>query len=308
MLYVYRGILAPDYKEQAQVVVRKLKLQLAKENPQLYESITNKKKASTSSATSSGKNKSTSLPDSDADDNTSNDPTLNVSNLAFSVSPEFHIPYSTSPVSLNLSPSASISNPNTITNMPAPSVTDVKNVIKPTISTSRSGLEGTPKKRTSENNTASVGKITKKVKTMKSKSTTNSSSVSSAPSSTSISTTGAVSALNSRGGTSEPSYVTAAAAAPRISKLLPRNPYKTNSQMATGVVSALHNIIFTQTPIESPTPDSSNQLVINEPQDIDAADITVPSSALSSNPTTSWMKVVREGFLSQDIELSLIHI
>lgn len=80
-------------------------------------------------------------------------------------------------------------------------------------------------------------------------------------------------------------YVTAAAAAPRISKLIARNGFKSTTSNAAGMMAAIHKVIYTQNPIESKRysklknhHDHNNIL-----------------------PTT-WLKTVRDGFLTNDIE------
>lgn len=89
--------------------------------------------------------------------------------------------------------------------------------------------------------------------------------------------------FNNNGGEGS-NYVTAAAAAPRISKLFTRNTFKTTSASnATGIMTAIHKVIYTQNPVES----RRFSKLKNQQDNL------VPAV---------WLKTLREGFLTDDIE------
>lgn len=129
MLYIYRGILSPDYKEHAQAVTMQLKQQLEKSGDSSDSSSNGKKKKdSNNNQLASNDNYSGSMTDmKNLSSNSSFSKNLNVGNLAFSLSPEFNIPYSTSPVSLNLSPAISNSQQQLQTPLAPTSAPKIKN-------------------------------------------------------------------------------------------------------------------------------------------------------------------------------------
>ncbi|AQZ09132.1 GDS1 (YOR355W) [Zygosaccharomyces parabailii] len=80
-------------------------------------------------------------------------------------------------------------------------------------------------------------------------------------------------------------YVTAAAAAPRLSKSFAKNNFKANANNSAGVMAAIHKVIYTQTPIESKRLSQIN-----------------PRNVQRNISCTTWLKSVRSGFLTSDIE------
>ncbi|EDO15048.1 hypothetical protein Kpol_367p3 [Vanderwaltozyma polyspora DSM 70294] len=245
MLYVYRGILSPDYKEHAQAASVQLKQQ------QMGQQINSQKGNGGSS------------------DNSQNDKFLNDSfsfskkvgmsnNLAFTLGNEFNIPYSTSPVSASLTPTAPA-------NVPSPGNASVKS------------NSNNQKKRTGASDSNDVKSDSSKNGTKKVK-----------PNPTKV-------PGSEQAPTVSPPvvYITAAAAAPRLSKAS-KDSFKNTSQNSAGILSALHKIISTQTPIESQfkrdQSNSSTDPLVNSQYD---SSPIIPSA---------WMKTVRNGFLTEDIE------
>lgn len=223
MVYVYRGILSPDYKKHAQAAAVHLKQQ-------------NGSKDGNNAIDSQGNYKKNNMISSDFGLNKQGGGTGNV---GFSLSPEFKIPYASSPVSAILTPTTTKDN----------SCSD----------------DAIDKKRSrSENDdVSSVSENSKKIKIQDH----HSESVKTDHTQTST-------------------YITAAAAAPRISKFSTKNNFKGNQQNSAGIVAAIHKVFLTQTPIES--------------RSISA----VPHARDQSHDHHfgSWIRTVREGFLSHDIE------
>ncbi|CCD25188.1 Gds1p NDAI_0E03710 [Naumovozyma dairenensis CBS 421] len=363
MLYIYRGILAPDYKEQAQAVTLQLKQKLAQESSNSFNEdfgshVTNAKSINNSSKKKSpqtngndnnnvtnknGNNKlafpvgpspngsfnsatknlvmasplvnsNTSLHDSTTplQDPLNGANGLGVSNVAFSVGPEFNIPYSASPVSLNFSPVHQNQVENTITNMPAPSLTTTTMAAQLNNTNNNNASNTLAKKRLLDSNNNNNTKSNKKTKTSKSKQS--SASISASPSSSSLSSIASNTPMNTMDNSNNNFYITAVAATPRISKLLRGNTFKSNSATSTKALSAIHDIIFTQMPVEGSTDEQSvlnkNTNVITTTREgahnIAADGACTPSSSnassTTSSPQSSWMKIIKDGFLTQDIE------
>ena len=314
MLYIYRGILSPDYKEHAQAVTLQLKQQLEiSGDVSDFNSNGKKKRESSSNQLANNESYSSSMTDmKNTSSNSSFSKNLNVGNLAFSLSPEFNIPYSTSPVSLNLSPSMN---------------NNQQQLLTPN-SVSKSKNNNKKRNYTDDDITDSMSEP-KKTKTNKAGKHTKSQplSVLSTPkkvsSSTSLSTF--VSSKNVSPDSSllhnasSSTYVTAAAATPRLSKLLPKNGFKKSSR-SSSELAAIHKVISTQTPIESSSESSVyNSSGSSSPVNSAAASSSAeslsdinssqdsgresnPSSQESRNEVTNWMKIVRNGFLTHDIE------
>ncbi|CDH13159.1 uncharacterized protein ZBAI_04945 [Zygosaccharomyces bailii ISA1307] len=80
-------------------------------------------------------------------------------------------------------------------------------------------------------------------------------------------------------------YVTAAAAAPRLSKSFAKSNFKANANNSAGVMAAIHKVIYTQTPIESKRLSQIN-----------------PRNVQRNTSCTTWLESVRSGFLTSDIE------
>lgn len=241
MVYVYRGILSPDYKKHAQAAAVQLRQQqsaMTRDNS--FADLTGDSK------------KNGALPDA-ASNNGKH--MVNNTNVGFSLSPEFNIPYSTSPVSAILTP--------TSTNSDKDAGTDDISARKRThLEEDDSNIDFEHSKRSKSNSA-----IHNENKTQ-----TDSSRTESGPTVT---------------------YITAAAAAPRLSKFSSKNNFKGSSQNSAGIVAAIHKVISTQTPIDSCS------------RGIQAK--TTVTASLSSEPPSSsfvdsWVKTVREGFLADDIE------
>lgn len=98
---------------------------------------------------------------------------------------------------------------------------------------------------------------------------------------------------------------------------MPKNGFKKNSR-SSSELAAIHKVISTQTPIESSSESSQYNSSSSSPVNSAAAssaeslsDINSsqdngresnPSSQESRNEVTNWMKIVRNGFLTHDIE------
>lgn len=311
MLYIYRGILSPDYKEHAQAVTMQLKQQLETSGDTSdFNSNGKKKRESSSNQLVNNDSYSSSMTDmKNMSSNSSFSKNLNVGNLAFSLSPEFNIPYSTSPVSLNLSPSMSNNQQQLLTpNSASKSKNNNKKRNYMDEDTNESMTE--PKKT----KTTKPGKQTKSqsLSVLSTPKKGSSASLSTFASSKNISPDSSLSH-----NASSNTYVTAAAAAPRLSKLLPKNGFKKNSR-SSSELAAIHKVISTQTPIESSSESSQYNSSSSSPVNSAAAssaeslsDINSsqdngresnPSSQESRNEVTNWMKIVRNGFLTHDIE------
>ncbi|EJS41537.1 gds1p [Saccharomyces arboricola H-6] len=313
MLYIYRGILSPDYKEHAQAVTMKLKSQLERSGGS-NDFNSKKKKDSNNNQLANNDSYSDSVADmKNLSSNSSFSKNLNVGNLAFSLSPEFNIPYSTSPVSLNLSPSIGSSQ---------------QQLQSPSVSTPVLKNKNSNKKRSYPDDDANdimteskKNKAAKPGKQTKCQSSSVLSTPKKVPSSTSLSTFANSKIISPDSSVSHntPSstYVTAAAAAPRLSKLLPKNGFKKNSR-SSSELAAIHKVISTQTPIESSSESSVYSSSSSSPisntatgsteslSDHSSSQDNETESNLSSqeprNEVTNWMKIVRNGFLTRDIE------
>ncbi|SCU96181.1 LAMI_0F05534g1_1 [Lachancea mirantina] len=88
-----------------------------------------------------------------------------------------------------------------------------------------------------------------------------------------------------------PGYVTAAAAAPRLSKIAARKHFSVTEQSAA-LVNALHRIAATQKPVEVTLTVFEN--AGNDNHSEQQSEVTIS--------TSSWLEAVRSGFLLQDIE------
>ncbi|GAV53706.1 hypothetical protein ZYGR_0AK02080 [Zygosaccharomyces rouxii] len=227
MVYVYRGILSPDYKKHAQAAapVNVKKPDSAKNDeiysPRLQNSVENGSENLDSSAIVNNHN--------------NNNKKMHSSN-AFTLNSEFNVPYLTSPVSVVLTPNGNGGEK------------------KQTLA----GPGDSQKRPQDDEDDIEEGQITKRPNL------------------------GPQVAPHNNGRENN-AYITAAAAAPRISKFFTRNGFKTTTSNATGIMTAIHKVIYTQNPIESKRfPKLKGQ-----------QDNLVPAA---------WLKTVREGFLTNDIE------
>lgn len=225
MVYVYRGILSPDYKKHAHAAAVHLKQQQGS-------------KDGINVSDGSLKRSSTGLSDMGLAGNKQGDVPVNV---GFSLSPEFKIPYATSPVSAILTP------------------TSTKD------GSSNDHLTEKKRARLDDDDASSIADKSKKTKVENNDHHTESGKTDYTPGST---------------------YVTAAAAAPRLSKFSPKSSFKGNTQSSAGLVAAIHKVFLTQTPIDSRPLATSSQ----------------PRDQSYDYHFGSWIKTVREGFLNYDIE------
>lgn len=256
MVYVYRGILSPDYKKHAQAAAVQLKQQ---------QSSTSKSNGRGNDANGSAKKSSNGVTDiSLTGFKNTNNLLGSTTNLGFSLSPEFNIPYSNSPVSAILTPH---------------STGDV-----PAETTSAKKRSVSYEKESPQDLNAKKLKLNSLVSKDKSSAESNSRGVNG-------NTPGPFNSSNTM-----PAYVTAAAAAPRLSKFSPKNGFKGNSQNSAGIVAAIHKAISTQTPIEK----SLNHL--GEGTSLVAPDSNPGTHGDADPVTDSWARSIREGFLTQDIE------
>ncbi|CCE64494.1 hypothetical protein TPHA_0H02910 [Tetrapisispora phaffii CBS 4417] len=297
MLYVYKGILRSDYKEHAQAALAKIRQQQQLEE-KLNPKDDDKKLASRkdSKKNSKAENKkvmknddkilgSLSSVNGEINSNQFLVDQNNVSfgqkismanNINFTLSNDFNIPYSTSPVSANLTPrgparlnSPMVSPSSTVTSNQSPKKNSVYNKKRPSVSDDlEKGGKGDNKKQKVVNS---------KLNNEQSVSNSNSNGIS------------------TMNGSPVP-YITAAAAAPKLSKYSTKDGFKSNSASSIGFLSAIQKVITTQTPIE-PSSDSSRQS-----SNCSTGPSTPGGGTNNSVAISSWVQKVRSGFLIQDIE------
>lgn len=244
MVYVYRGILAPDYKQHARAASQ----QDGRPKPQKSNSSTQRSSPKKPNESTNANANPLSSPEStlvDSKNAGSFTRSLGVSNMFAigSYGNDFNIPYASSPVSAGLTPKVSIP----ATNAPANnSASDADGVTEDT------ELKGIKRSKS----TTALNPNNKKMKIQP-----------------------------------NPTYITAAAAAPRLSKLTVRNG-ATNSPRAAAAVAAIHKAVAAQTPIEAVVA-TSNYLTAGS------------SSKNFFSPELickTWLKTVRNGFLAEDID------
>lgn len=233
MVYVYRGILSPDYKKHAQAAAVHLKQQQSVNiNDTAGESHINPKKGNGGFL----------------DPVAGNGKIGTASNLGFSLSPEFNIPYAASPVSAILTPASTGS--------------DKEATINSSVKRAHSD---------DEEEGSVVTEQSKKIKSNNGDYKGDFSRTESAPNTT---------------------YITAAAAAPRLSKSSPKNNFNGVPQNSAAIVAAIHKLFSTQTPIESRPKTASS----------DSNLTSLPGQSSEAGSVDSWVKTVREGFLAHDID------
>lgn len=359
MLYIYRGILAPDYKEQAQLVASKLKKQMA---ANIITTPTDK---------SNNNDKSNKKNNNNGKNNNNNDNSLitsfnnipqnvdftsfdaancnyrQVNNLNFTFPPEFNIPYSTSPVSATLNNTSHEDNHNNINmsydqnnSILINNIHDNENMSfnEAMKSNKKNGSQGNTKKRaandmtmvamTNKNNKTNNDSIKSPNKRQKASNIDSSySSSSSISTNQSIATdsqptiTSTVATINndkSNGGGNgnriiniptnsdrgESNYITAVAAAPRISKYLPRSNFSTPNNSSTNI----HQLLTLQTPILN----SRSQSKLDEKNNGNTITLGSDTTANGNNDYSEgsqeqkhkeeyWINMVRSGFLTRDI-------
>lgn len=218
MVYVYRGVLSPDYKKHAQAASVQMKQQNAKSDD--IESSTRNERTTTPEPIQSDSKKTT-----------------GGIGTSFSLNSEFNVPYSTSPVSAMLTPTA----------------TGEKKMVSTSQKRPQEVEAGDQNTKRSKLNFAAIN------------------AVSNAPFNNNEN-------MNS-------TYVTAAAAAPRLSKSFAKSNFKANANNSAGVMAAIHKVIYTQTPIESKRLSQIN-----------------PRNVQRNTSCTTWLESVRSGFLTSDIE------
>lgn len=349
MLYIYRGILSADYKKHAQAASEQLRRQ-----QELLEQTAEKKKAGSIDLSAAD----SPLTDmSSNSENTSIDGSLapGVANPAaiqfsagvssgFTFSPDFNIPYSTSPVSVNLSPAVEeqenlspTSTPSRLNEKKRPSPNDdnenaqSKESVPSRASSDKPSSKGNAHKKQKVKNTESNNKRshgdnnpTELLKSgLHGKSPTETAIRNSEPN---FSSSTATPAASNKNGSSN--YITAAAAAPRLSRSSSKGSFKSSSQSQTSAsaLAAIQKVITTELPIEvtstrTPPFSRSGSIVSNKsPSTVsdsssNVSDITTPSSTDEHKPLYSsnnysyehpanamWFKIVREGFLTSDID------
>ncbi|KAL3229065.1 Protein GDS1 [Nakaseomyces bracarensis] len=337
MLYIYRGILSADYKKHAQAASEQLRKQ-----QELSEQTAGKKKAGSidlsadsplTDMSSGSENTSINgaLPPGIA--TSANPAAMQFSkgvSSGFTFSPDFNIPYSTSPVSVNLSPAVEESESLSPTSTPS-KLNDKK---RPSSNTDSMKIPLTPSSKsgsqTPTDKPISKGPANKKqkLKTLEDKNinenTWNEGTKSESSTNMQAAATIRNSGLNST--TTSTNYITAAAAAPRLSRSSSKSSFKSSSQASASALAAIQKVITTQLPIEvtstrRPSLSRSASIVSNRspssfteslPND---SNITTPSSVDESkslfstssfsyeNPANAmWFKIVREGFLTSDID------
>lgn len=328
MLYIYRGILSPDYKEKAQLVASQLKKQMSQNNLNDFKNNGNGNFVQNGNFSSSGLNGSFNGSNSNSAfaksfNTTSNFNDKTISNLNFTLTPEFNIPYASSPVSVTLN--NSISNDSTFNNIQNFSNTNnnnnnnnginnnSNNILKNNDNNNSNDLNNNKvnnhdsmkpptklnNKRKSnndlENNNNNNNSNSrhnsldnsnngdslqlpspKKIKSVSSlgdsNNNTNNNNSSSSSISMSQSSFNIGSNNNNNNSGSNNSYVTAVRAVPRISKLLPRSNFNGSNSSVN-----VHNLIISQSPVQISKSDSDDD-------------------------DQNWIKIVRNGFLTKDIE------
>lgn len=360
MLYIYRGILAPDYKEQAQLVASKLKKQMAANIITTSTDKNNNNDKSNKKNSNNGKNNNNNnnnnlitsfnnIPQNV--DLTSFDATnynyRQANNLNFTFPPEFNIPYSTSPVSATLNNTSHEDNHNNINmnydqnnNILINNIHDNENMSfnEAMKSNKKNGSQGNTKKRaandmttigvTNKNNKKnndSIKSPNKRPKTsnIDSSYSSNSSistnqSMATDSQSTIVSTVATINNDKSNGSgngngliniptnsdRSESNYITAVAAAPRISKYLPRSNFSTPNNSSTNI----HQLLTLQTPIlnsrsQSKLAEKNNGGTVTLGSDTTANDNNNynDESQEQKHKEEYWINMVRSGFLTRDI-------
>ncbi|SCW01418.1 LAFE_0D12134g1_1 [Lachancea fermentati] len=230
MVYIYRGVLAADYKAHAQAV--SLQRQESKSKLGKTTSFTSKKSNASGSGSGVQSSEST-LVDSKIAGSFSR--SFNVSN-AFSIhsyGSDFNVPYASSPVSIGL----------------APKMTDSLGTFQ---------LDHDPSKVSRQKrSSSSYPPVNKKPK------------------------------LPSEVG---PAYVTAAAAAPRLSRVGVKKVTNT-SESAAAIVAAIHRVAATQRPVEVMIPTNGK-----------TGKVPPLSDSRKEATCATWLKTIRDGFLTEEIE------
>ncbi|CCK70299.1 Gds1p KNAG_0E00310 [Huiozyma naganishii CBS 8797] len=306
MLYIYRGILSPDYKEHAQLVTTQLKEQMG-------SSQTPAEPAEATTATASAGAPVTA---------SSTDILVKSgSNMNFTLTPEYNIPYAASPVSATLTSTSPNNNnkTNEMTNN-TNACTDTSNeLMKPPLINAANTATPGSRKRTLNNNNTNKGnndsdtsndnkKLGKAMKLSHSSSPRGAAGPLSSPNGTNIHTgnssihgsTASLSAYQPIATPSNSSYVTAVAQTPRISKLLPKNGFQ---QTQTGATSSqsLTNICRL---LEQHPPRTESKMDSDDSGGImtkSAAHLSTDNKDKTQGGDNDWVAMVRNGFLVQEI-------
>lgn len=308
MLYIYRGILAADYKEKAHLAASQLKKQMASN---VVTTTNNNNNSNNSNNNNSSNNQ---LPQNI---NLASLDNKQLNSLNFTLTPEFNIPYSSSPVSATLggptnnnnnqNNSSLINNNNNNNNIHNNNNNNSNDLMK---STKKNGSQTNLKKRShsttndntttnsnskksndNNNNNDIVKPISKKQKSSSNVTeSNNSNSTLSLNQSTSTNNNNNSNNNNNNSHSNESNYVTAVAAAPRISKYLPRSQFNTPNNSSTNI----QQLLTLQTPILN----SRSSANSSKPTSITPEEVKEGSSGDNNH----WIKIVREGFLTKDID------
>lgn len=345
MLYMYRGILSENYKEHALAASEKLKKQ-----QELMGLSAEKKKAGSidlsadSPLTDMSSSSETSI-NGGIHSNGSVDPAAmpfsKDMNNGFTFSPDFNIPYSTSPVSVNLSPA--VDELDGLSPTSTPRKLNVSKKMNKNDESTKGNLK-TGTKNGTDNQTVS-GPASKKQKIKSSSSSASFQQLGerlTANGNDKNSSSGGQPSANlslnairhsAQGGSSSGSnYITAAAAAPRLSRSASRGSFKSSSQASASALAAIQKVISTQLPIEfsqastpsvsrssssiggsagGKSPTSSTSSVSSGGSNITtpSGDESTPKNIYCTNnfsyehpANAMWFKIVREGFLTSDID------
>ncbi|SMN20717.1 similar to Saccharomyces cerevisiae YOR355W GDS1 Protein of unknown function, required for growth on glycerol as a carbon source [Maudiozyma saulgeensis] len=304
MLYIYRGILAPDYKEHAKKVTNQLKQQMAQDNEAKQES------QNTDPSSFFDGNATNSSPNGLTMDNVMNKGNISMStNTGFSLSPGFNIPYSSSPVSVTLNQntpnkSTMTSGDNSKKKQTKQKSNDLMNKQTESNDTKKRSNENMKNESSSDSNNGVVNNknlTTPQNKKQKMNNNQNSNDPSGNPSRSTTMTPTLLDGANnnnsnnttittgnttgvSASSNKQSTYITAVAAAPRISKLLPKSGIR--STISNHIPHNGNNSLiamFHQTPC-TPKLDSES----------------IPEDGTTED--NAWLKIVREGFLTKDIQ------
>ena len=296
MLYIYRGILAADYKEHAVKVTNQLKQQMAQEND-------NGENTSGHPSFSDGSIQGTPQGSINMASMMNRGSISMATNMPFSLSPGFNIPYASSPVSVTLnnnSPNKANAGELDGAKLSKDKASDKSSKVKADTNTKKRNsdavkAEGRTKSNTStssagsgstaNNNKAFTTPQNKKQKLNGPESSSGASrSATVTPALLTGSHTTAPASNGASASSTKPStYVTAVAAAPRISKL-----HNKQGMRASIPNHILHNTGNARVAMFHPTPVSPKSET-DKAEDHDGVE------------DDTWLRIVRDGFLIQDI-------
>ena len=344
MLYIYRGLLAPDYKEQAHLVASKLKKQLAANIiTTSTDKATNNNKTSKKNSNNTTGVAVNNIPqniDLTSFDNSSFN-LRQINSLNFTFPPEFNIPYSTSPVSATLNNTSHEDNNNMIDgslinneNINSNKImkSNKKNgsrkranndmtTVKTTTTTTKknSKYNNNNNDNNNDDDNDSMKPPNKRQKSSNTESSNNSSSSMLINQSTPLGSQSTATINNSNNNdmnnvfnthsnsyNAESNYITAVAAAPRISKYLPRSKFATPNNSSSNI----HQLLTLHTPIlksgsqskSGDKDDNTTTATFDGSNDFGRSNLYDEENQEQKNKEEYWINMVRGGFLTRDID------